>query len=78
MTLRVQRLIALAFAGWMLFDFPLLALWSSNAPLVFAWWALLIVLLAVVVERRGGSHDDDDVDVDASRADAAPQDKAST
>ncbi len=62
--LRVQRLLALAFAGVMLFDFPLLVLWSSNATMVFVWWALLIVLLAVVIERRGG-RDDDDVD-DAS------------
>jgi hypothetical protein len=70
MSLRVQRLIALAIAGWMLFDFPLLVLWSSNATLVFAWWALLIALVAVVVERRGASRDDGD------RVDAAPDEAA--
>lgn len=71
MSLRVQRLIALALAGWMLFDFPLLVLWSSNATLVFAWWALLIALVAVVVERRRGSRDDDD---DAARGDPSAND----
>ena len=73
MSLRVQRLIALALGGWMLFDFPLLSLWSSNATLVFAWWALMIVLVAVVVERRGTARDDDD---DADRSDATPEDGA--
>ncbi len=63
MSLRVQRLFALALAGWLLFDFPLLGLWSSNATLVFVWWALLIALVGWVVERGGGAHGDDDAAV---------------
>ena len=49
--LRAQRLLALFAAGWLLFNFPLLALWDRDAtvfglPLLpaalFAVWALLI------------------------------------
>jgi hypothetical protein len=66
-SVRLQRLLALAFAGVLLFDFPLLVLWSSNATMVFVLWALLIVLLAVVIERGGEAHGDDD-----DRRDVAP------
>jgi hypothetical protein len=69
MSLRVQRLIALALAGWMLFDFPLLTLWSSNATLVFVWWALLIGLLAWVIERGEGSGEGSGDDDAAPRRD---------
>jgi hypothetical protein len=58
--LAAQRLVALFFAGWALFNFPLLALWDHEAevfglplfPLaLFVIWALLIVALAWVAER---------------------------
>ncbi len=61
-SLRTQRLLALFFAGLVLLNFPLLALWDREAlflgvPLfpaaLFALWALLIVLLAAIVEGRG-------------------------
>jgi hypothetical protein len=54
-----QRLLALFAAGWLLWDFPLLRLWLSEAtvfglPLLpvalFGAWALLIVLLARLME----------------------------
>ena len=58
--LAAQRLVALFFAGWALFNFPLLALWDHDArvwglplfPLaLFLIWGLLIMALAWVVER---------------------------
>ncbi len=58
--LAAQRLVALFFAGWALFNFPLLALWDHDArvfglplfPLaLFVVWALLIAALAWVVEH---------------------------
>ncbi|MDP3250737.1 MAG: hypothetical protein Q8M77_02365 [Hydrogenophaga sp.] len=58
--LAAQRLVALFFAGWALFNFPLLALWDHDArvwglplfPLaLFLIWGLLIAALAWVVER---------------------------
>ena len=60
-TLLTQRLLALFFAGLLLFDFPLLKLWLADAsvlglPLLpaalFAAWAALIALLAVLMEAR--------------------------
>ena len=57
--LRAQRLLALFFAGLVLFNFPLLALWDRDATLLglplfpaalFALWALLIALLALILE----------------------------
>ena len=50
----VQRLLALGALGWMVFDFPLLLLWSSNAVVVFVWWAIVIALLAWLMERGDG------------------------
>ncbi len=60
--LLMQRLLALFGAGLLLFNFPLLKLWLSEAT-VFGWpllplalfgaWLLLIVLLACLMERRG-------------------------
>jgi len=59
--LLTQRLLALFAAGWLLWDFPLLRLWLSEAtvfglPLLpvalFGAWALLIVLLARLMEAR--------------------------
>jgi hypothetical protein len=58
--LAAQRLVALFFAGWAMFNFPLLALWDHEAevfglplfPLaLFVIWALLIAALAWVAER---------------------------
>jgi hypothetical protein len=57
-----QRLVALAAAALLLFNFPLLALWDHDVlvfgvPLfpaaLFLNWALLITLLALLMERGG-------------------------
>jgi hypothetical protein len=58
--LLLQRLLALFGAGLLLFNFPLLKLWLSEAT-VFGWpllpvamfsvWALLIGMLAWLMER---------------------------
>lgn len=62
-----QRLVALFFAGWLLLNFPLLALWDHDAlvfglplfPLaLFLIWLLLIAALAWVMER--GAPDDEE------------------
>ena len=59
--LLTQRLLALFAAGWLLWDFPLLRLWLSEAtvfglPLLpvslFGAWLLLLVLLARLMEAR--------------------------
>lgn len=59
-SLRSQRLTALFFAGWVLLDFPLLALWDREAtvfglPLLpvalFAAWAALIALAGWIAGR---------------------------
>lgn len=47
----IPRLLALAAAGWLLFDFPLLQLVARQPVALFALWALLIAALAVVIER---------------------------
>jgi len=58
--LGAQRLVALFVAGWVLLNFPLLALWDVDIrvlglplfPLaLFVLWASLIGALAWVVER---------------------------
>ncbi|MBS7661966.1 hypothetical protein I0D00_08450 [Pseudomonas lalucatii] len=58
-SLRGQRLVAVFLLGWLLFSYPLLALFDSDArwlgiPLLYAYlflaWAALIGLLALVVE----------------------------
>jgi hypothetical protein len=60
--LRSQRLIALFFGGWLLFNFPLLALWDQDVlflgvpffpAALFMLWALLIAVLAWLMERPG-------------------------
>jgi hypothetical protein len=57
--LKTQRLVALFFAGLLLFNFPLLALWDHDALLfgmplfptaLFLIWAALIAALAWVME----------------------------
>jgi hypothetical protein len=59
--LLTQRLLALFFAGALLFNFPLLELWLTvgtvlGLPLLpaalFAAWAALIAVLAVLMESR--------------------------
>lgn len=58
-TLVSQRLLALFFAGGLLFNFPLIALWDQNVqwagiplfPLaLFLLWAALIAALALILE----------------------------
>ena len=59
-SLGTQRLLAVFAAGWLLLNFPLLALWSADVqvfglplfPLaLFGIWAALIVATAWLVER---------------------------
>lgn len=68
--LAAQRLIALFAGGWLLLNFPLLALWDKDAtvfgvPLfpaaLFILWALLIAVLAWQMERPGQPPHQDDV-----------------
>jgi len=56
-----QRLMALALLGWILFNYPILALFNRSGMLfgipilyayLFAVWGLLIALMAWVVEKR--------------------------
>lgn len=55
-----QRLVALFVGGWLLLNFPLLALWDRDATLfglplfpaaLFMLWACLIAALAWLMER---------------------------
>jgi len=57
---RAQRLVALCMLGWVLFNYPLLAVFNVSGsilgiPVLYAYlflvWALLILLMALVVER---------------------------
>ncbi|HQY10126.1 MAG TPA: hypothetical protein PK797_15595 [Burkholderiaceae bacterium] len=59
-SLGTQRLLAVFAAGWLLLNFPLLALWSADVqvfglplfPLaLFGIWAALIAATAWLVER---------------------------
>jgi hypothetical protein len=56
-----QRLTALCLLGFVLFNYPVLALFNLPStvlgiPVLYAWifcaWALLIALMAWVVEKR--------------------------
>jgi hypothetical protein len=56
-----QRLVALCFLGWLLFNYPLLALFNDartlfGIPLLFAYlffvWALFICLLAFIAGTK--------------------------
>jgi hypothetical protein len=58
--LAAQRLLALFIAGWLVFNFPLLAVWDRDVtvagiPLfpaaLFLAWAALIVWLGSILER---------------------------
>lgn len=55
-----QRLVALFVGGWLLLNFPLLALWDRDATVLglplfpaalFVLWCGLIVVLGLIVER---------------------------
>jgi hypothetical protein len=57
-----ERLVALAVLGFLLFDYPLLSLFSSDdrvlgVPVLYAYlftsWALLIAFMALAVRRAG-------------------------
>lgn len=57
-----QRLVALFLLACLLFNYPLLHLFSGQGEIfgvpvlyayLFAVWALLIALMALVVEKRG-------------------------
>ncbi len=59
-SLLVSRLVALFAAGWLGFNFPLLALWDHDLAVLglplfpaalFAGWLALIAVLAVCLER---------------------------
>lgn len=60
-TLKGQRLVALFLLGCLLFNFPLLALFTGSGhiwgiPLiyfyVFAAWLIIIALMALIIERK--------------------------
>jgi hypothetical protein len=57
---RAQRLVALCMLGFVLFNYPVLAIFNVpgsvlGIPILYAYifvaWALLIALMALVVER---------------------------
>jgi hypothetical protein len=57
---QAQRLVALFVLGWLLFSFPLMALFNTGGVVLgipvlyaylFATWAALIALMVLVVER---------------------------
>ena len=61
-----ERLIAVFLLGCLLFNYPLLDLFTSNAevfgiPLLFAYlfaaWMLLIALMAWIIEKRPGREE---------------------
>ncbi len=64
--LKGQRLAALAVLGWLLFNYPLLGLFSRagtvlGIPVLYAYlfgvWVLLILLIALIAERRASPLD---------------------
>jgi hypothetical protein len=57
-SLTVQRLLALFALGALLFNVPLLRLWSGTAVGLFVVWALLIGVLAWLMERGTGRDAD--------------------
>ena len=59
---RAQRLVALSLTGYLLFNYPLLAVFNVPAtalgiPVLYAYffvaWGALIALMALVAEGRG-------------------------
>ncbi len=66
--LAAQRLTALFVGGWLVLNFPLLALWDVDATwlgipvfpaAIFILWLLLLVGLACLVERTSWPQQDD-------------------
>ncbi len=66
--LAAQRLTTLFVGGWLLLNFPLLALWDVDATwwgvpvfpaALFMLWAVLIAAMAWLVERPGQADKDD-------------------
>jgi hypothetical protein len=53
--LHVQRLVALAVLGVVLFDFPVLTLWVPRPLALFVVWALFVAALAWLLETAGRS-----------------------
>ena len=60
-TLKGQRLVALFLLGCLLFNYPLLSLFTGDMriwgiPLVYVYlfcaWAVLIAAMALIIERR--------------------------
>ncbi len=60
---KAQRLVALCLLGFLLFNYPILALFNQaglvlGIPVLYAYifaaWAALIALMAIVVGRSGG------------------------
>jgi hypothetical protein len=60
--IQAQRLVGLFLLGWLLFSYPLLALFNGGGavfgiPLLYAYlfgaWALLIALTALAAARNG-------------------------
>jgi hypothetical protein len=60
---KAQRLVALCLLGFLLFNYPILALFNRaglvlGIPVLYAYifaaWALLIALMAIIVGRSGG------------------------
>jgi hypothetical protein len=60
-----QRLVALFALGWLLFNYPLLAVFSSDRsmfgiPLLYGYlftvWALFICLMAFIAQAPRKSH----------------------
>jgi hypothetical protein len=60
---KAQRLVALCLLGFLLFNYPILALFNRaglvlGIPVLYAYifaaWAALIALMAIVVGRSGG------------------------
>jgi hypothetical protein len=72
LSLKTQRLIALAVAGAVMLNFPLLTLWDADAtvfglPLLpvalFTSWGVLIACAAWIVRvKRKAEHDDSEIE----------------
>jgi hypothetical protein len=59
---RAQRLVALCMIGFLLFNYPILALFNVSGTVlgipvlyfyIFCGWSLFVALMALIVERGG-------------------------
>jgi hypothetical protein len=66
--LTTQRLVALFCGGWLLFNFPLMALWDADVSVLgvplfpaalFTLWSVLIAALAWLMEHPASDGKDD-------------------